>query len=487
MMSSLSKLKLVFRVQKSKPLPPSSKTSQPATPQFWLLAGFLVILFLTGGASRIDAQSLIILRPLSVVMCAAALLTIRREHFAERKWLWAGFASMALLCLLHLIPLPPVLWQSLPGREIVMEVDRVAGLGDVWRPLTLTPMTGWHALAALIIPLTVLMLGAQLTKDDLYRLLPVILALGVLSGLIGVLQILGDPRGSLYFYRITNNGAAVGLFANRNHAAVLLACLFPMLAVYASSVGDRDDKAKGRQLTAIAVGIVLVPLILVTGSRAGLIVTVPALLAAALLFNPTTSSGGQKKQKGFALKQSHILAATAVISLALLTIYFARAEAFDRLFEQSAVEDARRDFWEIGLKMAWDFFPLGSGTGSFVETYQIYEPNSYLTANYVNHMHNDWLEMWLTLGLPGALLIVMATGLFAVRAFGLWQRKDANRRAVRYARVASVIIVIMALASFGDYPLRTPTMLALFAVCALWFTSPALHSTMSSPAGSKGQ
>lgn len=429
---------------------------------------------MTGGASRIDVQSLLVLRPLSVIVCAIALLTLKREHFAGRKWLFGGFGAVAFLCLLHVIPMPPALWQSLPGRDIVAEVDRLAGLGDVWRPLTLAPMNGWHALAALLIPLAVFLLGIQLPKDDLYRLLPIIIALGVLSGLIGVLQILGDPRGSLYFYRITNNGAAVGLFANRNHAAVLLASLFPMLAVYASSDGDRDDKARGRQLTAMAVGIVLVPLILVTGSRAGLIVAVPALLAAALLFSATKAQDGRKKAIGFQVKRSHILAATAVISLAFMTIVFARAEAFDRLFENAATEDSRRDFWEIGVQMAWQFFPFGSGSGSFVETYQIYEPSAYLNANYVNRMHNDWLEIWLTMGLPGALLLLTAIALFAKRSFAIWQRKDADRRAVRYARMASVVIIIIALASFGDYPLRTPIMLAVFAICALWLTSPAL-------------
>jgi O-antigen ligase len=445
-----------------------------ATPQFWILAVFLVIVFMTGGASRVDVQSLLILRPLSVVACAIALLTVKREHFAERKWLLGGFGAIVLLCLLHVIPLPPALWQNLPGREIVVEVDRLAELGNVWRPLTLTPMNGWHALAALVIPLAVLLLGVQLPKQDLYRLLPVILFMGVLSGLIGVLQILGDPRGSLYFYRITNNGSAVGLFANRNHAAVLLASLFPMLAVYASSFGDRDDKARGRQLMAMAAGMILVPLILVTGSRAGLIVAVPALLAAALLFSRIESSGGRKKAAAFELKSTHIIVATTVVGLAFLTIYFARAEAFDRLFGQAATEDTRRDYWEIGLKMAWDFFPFGSGSGSFVETYQIYEPNSYLSANYVNHMHNDWLELWLTTGLPGVMMTLAAVALFLKEAFAIWLRKDADRRAVRYARMASVVIIIIALASFGDYPLRTPIMMAVFSIFALWLTSPAL-------------
>ncbi|MFK4002533.1 hypothetical protein [Qipengyuania sp. NPDC077563] len=38
-----------------------------------------------------------------------------------------------------------------------------------------------------------------------------------------MLQLLADPRSGLFFYDITSNGP-VGLFANRNHAAILLAC-----------------------------------------------------------------------------------------------------------------------------------------------------------------------------------------------------------------------------------------------------------------------
>jgi hypothetical protein len=431
----------------------------------------MAILFATGGASRVDVQSLIVLRPLSVVVCAIALLTLKREQFMRSKWLFGGVSAAALLCFAHVIPLPPILWQSLPGRDIIVEIDRLAGLRDVWRPLTLTPLNGWHALAALLIPLAILLLGVQLSKDDLCRLLPVIIVLGVLSGLFGVLQILGDPRGSLYFYRITNNGSAVGLFANRNHSAVMLACLFPMLAVYASSTGDRDDKSRGRQLAAVAVGIVLIPLILVTGSRAGLIVAVPALLAAALLFSARAGQNSRQKTTGFQLKRCHILAATAVISLTFITIVFARAQAFDRLFAKSATEDARSDYWEIGSQMAWEFFPFGSGSGSFVETYQIYEPAQYLNANYANHMHNDWLELWLTMGVPGALILLAAIALFLKRAFGLWREQNADSHSVRYARMASAVTIILALASFGDYPLRTPIMLSVFTVCMLWFTA----------------
>jgi O-antigen ligase len=458
---------------------PSSLKS--ASVPFWVLAAFLVLAFLTGGASRIDAPALLLLRPLSVAACALALLTLKRTHLVERKWLFAGFGSIVLLCILHLIPLPPGLWQSLPGREIVSEVDRLAGLGNVWRPLTLTPMNGWHALASLTTPFAVLLLGAQLNRDDLYRLLPVLLSLGALSGFWGMLQILGDPQGALYLYKPTNNGAAVGLFANRNHAAVLLACLFPMLAVYASTASGTADQQRMRQFAAIAAGIVLVPLILVTGSRAGILMSALALAGAALLYStPIAGRTVRRGDAGFKLGTGHVVAAGAIVSLIILSIVFSRAEALDRLFEQSAGEDARADFWQVGNAMMWKYFPFGSGIGSFVEAYQIDEPLLYLTGNYVNHAHNDWLEVPLTGGLPAMFLLLLAIALFLSRSLSLWRRKDKDRRAVKFARLASVIITIVAVASAADYPLRTPIIMVLFAILCLWLTSPALSDASSS-------
>lgn len=439
------------------------------------MAFFLGIIFLTGGASRIDVQSLVILNPLSVIICAVALLTLKRKHLAGRKWLLGGFVSIILLCILHLIPLPPSVWQALPGREVLVEVDRLAKLGEIWRPLTMTPMNGWHALASLTTPLAVLLLGVQLIKDDMYRTLPVLLVLGGLSGLVGMLQILGDPKGALYLYGITNNGTAVGLFANRNHAGVLLACLFPMLAVYVSISTGTADQQRMRQLTALAAGIVIVPLILVTGSRGGMLMSLPALIAAALLHRkPVEGRTIRRGDTRLTFTIWHVAAAAVVISLIFITIFYSRAEAWNRLFQNSAVDDARTNFWEIGLQMIWAYFPFGSGIGSFVEVYQLHEPSKYLNTTYVNHMHNDWLEIPLTGGLMAILLLIVAVAFYLVRSANVWRRKDRDRRAVKIAQLASALIAIMAVASIADYPLRTPIMTAFFTIACLWLTLPAL-------------
>ena len=49
----------------------------------------------------------------------------------------------------------------------------------------------------------------------------------------------------LWFYRITNNGFPVGLFANRNHAAVFLAALLPLATAWALGQKMRGAPRRG--------------------------------------------------------------------------------------------------------------------------------------------------------------------------------------------------------------------------------------------------
>jgi O-antigen ligase len=441
----------------------------PASPQFWVLSAFLVFVFLTGGASRIDVQSLIILRPVSTIACALALLTLRRDHLKRYKAVMTGFAAVLLVCVLHLVPLPPALWQALPGREIIEEVDLAAGFGSTWRPLSMTPLNGWHSLLSLLTPLAVLLFGVQLNRTDLFRLLAVMLGIGALSGLIGILQVIGSPTGTLYFYRITNNGSAVGLFSNRNHNALFLASLFPMLAVFASAASTTESRRRFRQVVSLGAIIVNVPLILVTGSRSGLIVGFIGLLAAVVLYRkPEKGRTSRKGGRRWRIGPAPFFAGIAVLCTGLLTVLFSRAEAFTRLFAQSTAEDNRTEFWTVSIDLIGKYFPWGSGLGSFVEAYQIAEPAGALNPLYVNHAHNDWIEILMTLGLPGAILLLAGLGIVAWQTLDLWRRADETRPEANYGKMAGVVIGMMAIASAPDYPLRTPSLLSLLVCCLLW-------------------
>ena len=178
---------------------------------FWGLCAFLVLVFASGGGARADIHSLMVLRPVAAMLCAFGVWRLSRGHIQQYRFLFIFAALLFGLIGLQLIPLPPAFWGALPGREIVTEIDRVAGLGNVWRPISMVPSGTWNALFSLLIPLAVLLLGVQLTRDQRFQLLPVLLILGLSSGAIGLLQVTSAADSPLYFYEITNNGWAVSV------------------------------------------------------------------------------------------------------------------------------------------------------------------------------------------------------------------------------------------------------------------------------------
>ena len=347
-------------------------------------------------------------------------------------------------------------------------IDALTGVENPWRPLTLLPSNGWQALVSLSIPLTTVLLTIQLQRDDRMRLLALLIGLATTSAVIGLIQSVGDPNGGLYFYRVTNNGNAVGFFANRNHAATLLACLFPMLAVYASSGDSTAGLKRNRQLWCFAITIVLVPLILIIGSRSGLLLSVFGLVAAALLYTTSTASKNDNAKK----RARPVVASTVVlvvVALGFMTVFFSRAEAVNRFFDEAAINDGRTDFLVISSKLIWKYFPSGSGSASFVEAYKSDEPEVLLDPSFLNHAHNDWAETIVAFGLPGFLFLVAVAGLYSRRTYRIWKDEDPSSQSIVFARMASITIAIIAAASFSDYPLRTPIMMCVLALLTTMF------------------
>lgn len=436
---------------------------------FGVFLAFLSTVLLMGGGSRADITPLIVLRPLAVLVCVYAILRMPRER-TRANWALLVFAGLLLAyVLVQLVPLPPSIWQRLPGREIVVETDRLAGIRDHWRPMTLSPIAGWNAFYSMSVPLAVLLLGLQLNREDRFRLLYVMLTFGAITALIGILQILGPPTGALYFYRITNNGLSVGLFANRNHQAVYLACLIPMLAVAASLPGKNPARTRLRLWLATLSVIFLGPLIIATASRAGLIVGVFGVASLPFLFSLPPELRSKAKKESNPLRRASAIFGAVVVALMVLVpvaIVLMRSPAYQRLLETQS-DEARNTIWATTYDSIGGYLPWGSGVGSFVEVFQIKEPVELLGPTYVNHAHNDFLELLLTGGLIAAALLAAAALWFMATAAAAW-RQPGSSRELRFARMASVVIAMLAAASVVDYPLRTPSMAVFFVIAALW-------------------
>jgi len=447
-----------------------SSTDRSQARIYWALVGFLVLVFLIGGASRSDVQSLMFLRPAAILFCGFALLTISADQIRAYRFIFWMAGLIFLLAGVHLIPLPPGIWQAMPEREIIVQIDRAAGLKDVWRPITMTPSNGANALYSLFVPLAVLLLAVQLDSDQLKKLVLPILIIGALSGIIGIFQAAGNPNGSLYFYRITNNGSAVGLFSNRNHQAVLLMSMFPMLAFFASNAMKTENAIKMRQAFAIGGVAMLIPLILVTGSRLGIILGLFAIVCGGLIYHRPEATGVRRRteKKNYTIP---IMVFLGLMLLVLVTVLASRAEGLKRLIGTNVGEEDRAEAWRLVWRLAMGHMPVGTGSGSFVQLFQQVEPMRSLTSVYFNHAHNDWLEVWMTFGVPGVLLLLAAGASYLIALRSLFGRRKQSSSDLLLGRTGAAVVLLAAAASFVDYPLRTPSLACLFVVACCWMAA----------------
>lgn len=441
--------------------------------QFWILVIFLALVFVFGGSARSDVQGLMVLRPLSLMTIGISLALISYPMIKRNALLLGMGLAPLLIAGLYIVPLPPVVGRLLPGHQLPFRIDDLARLADVWRPLSMYPVATQNAFHSLFIPTATLLLIVQLNRIELQLLFRFVLFFTVLTALIGILQVVGDPRGALYFYNVTNHGNLVGLFANRNHQAIMLAMLFPMLA-YFSLFKDRFH-GKTNWFIYLFLGsiVIVIPLILITGSRIGFIAAVIALLTSVAFFR--LSVGGKTtKTRHFPLP---VVSTITVIFVALVAIalQLSRATAFVRLFAPGEGAGARAVAWRIGMDSFGSYSIFGSGPGTFAQSFLINEPVGFLRFSYLNQMHSDWLDIALTTGGVGILLALAAIAVILKMVLSVAWARD-HSRTIALGRLGATMIILLVIGSITDYPLRTPILMCVLVIAFAWLTRGAEHS-----------
>ncbi len=430
---------------------------------FKQLVLLLFATFLMGGSTRFDVISLIVLRPLSVLLLASGCWTLRREQWRSAPFLCGMAIAIVLLPLLQLVPLPPALWHALPQRGVIAAIDRTAGLGDIWRPLSMAPSLTWNAFFALLLPLAVLVHGLQLSRRELRGLMILTLIAGAASVMLGGVQTLNDADSSLYLYRLSSRGTAVGLFANRNHQAVFLAALLPILALVTTE-RETLSRHRGRTLfilfTAVAV---LMVILLLLGSRAGLACGVIGLLSVAVLVGARMRGMRDRPRWiGKALGSGFSIIAILMI----IAVASGQATSVRHALNSSDGDDLRFLVWPVAWHAALALLPWGSGIGTYQPVFQVFEPAVMLRSTYSNHAHSDWLEIMLTCGIPGIALLAAGVAGYCSALRLAWQRRRLPGTVMAWTGL--VIVLLCGIGSAVDYPLRAPIMSALFVLACLW-------------------
>lgn len=433
---------------------------------FILIVALLALVWIAGGASKGDEMGQVIVRAGAWAIVIIAVLGGPRPMLAGLRPILFLLAAAIALPLIQLIPLPPAWWQALPGRAILLIPGEHAG----WRPWTMTPGATRNALASLIVPAATFLVLAQANERVYCRLPAMLIVMMGAATLLGLFQFSGAGFNSPFLN--DTPGVVSSIFANRNHFALFLAigCLVAPVWAFAN-----HDAVRWRGPLVGGLILLFVLTILATGSRTGMLLGMLALVLALALVKKQLHQrlNGAPRWMLPALIGIVVLVIVAVVALSFAAD---RADALTRLIALANSEDMRTRGRPTVLAMIALYLPFGSGFGGFDPVFRIHEPFALLKPTYFNQAHNDFLGIALDGGLAGIALLAAGIFWWAVATVRVWRASPDE--VVSLGRLGSAIVLLVLVASLTDYPARTPTIMAILTVAAVWLAR-ANHQTQA--------
>lgn len=413
-------------------------------------AYMFLALLLGGSAQGVWANALLQLAAIGII--AWTFIAPSEEPLPRPvKQLLALVGLALVLIAIQLVPLPVSIWTWLPGRAQLVVGYRLLGVEPGPQPLSLAPYDSIAAALALLPPLGMLAAMVGLRGYSTAWLAGALVAGTVVGVLLGILQVASaDPMASpWYLYRQSNFGVATGFFANSNHMASLLLVSIPFIAALGAKSLERatDVRVRSVALAVTASGLVVVVLgIVLNGSLAGYGLGLPVILASLLILfgahirfaRPAVLAIGMAGLAALAILSSSPVSRGAVTSVS-----------------------SRQTILSNSMVLVREYGPVGSGLGTFEKVYRMNEDPAKVDRYYVNHAHDDYLELAIETGLPGVILILL---------FLIWWGKSVLRMlrspaADEFAIAGAIGSAALLLHSAVDYPLRTAAMGVVFAMC----------------------
>lgn len=427
---------------------------------FCIATSLLVLTPIFRGGNRYAVLLLIEWLGLALLVVAFCAIPGNRER------IWPRHAFLLALCpvllgIAQLIPVPFSIWSGLPGRQAYAEALDLAGLsGPSPRQISLLP-TDTQASILAAIPACAMFMAVQIcAKRTAFRLLQVAMWVSVVEAILGLLQA-GKLR--MLYFGAEFAGSAIGTLANSNHFANLLAMMLPFALLYArarqplerayiGSAAKGGSHRKSRQGTSLLLAVVPVLLlggIIVSRSRMGFATAiVGATLAIGLILVVFRHTGRWKT----------VLVAVALVFGGLLVLALGIQQLAGRLGMSGVLADValRLDLMTSSLTALGQYWPLGSGLGTFRGAYLRFQPAS--VEGLVEYAHNDYLHFVLEGGVAAVVVLAFGVHILARRAVGLFRR---------FSRRNEVESVLSAICGFGllaillhslvEFPMHIPS------------------------------
>ncbi len=400
-------------------------------------------------------------------------------------------AVFLLVSFLQVVPLPAgvVKLISPHTHDIFLGLSRDGITApSAWLTLSLAPSA---TLAELVLILCYgifgfLVLRTVRSRRQIEIFVLVIVASGLFQALYGMSEMFSGHE--MIFGRVKRfgTGSVTGTYVNRNHFAGFLEMVFPLSLGYLLVKARYFAMEKGLSLRrrilwfsqeslqwTLLLG--LVPVFIGVGlvfskSRSGiliLVVTIVVAMAAAASWREFSEGDGEGEwpgrgpgsRRGFG--RIVRLVSTVVLAAA---VWLGVGPVIERFSEVDISYEARRIFYKNTLEMIGDFPLAGTGKGTYVNAYPMYEAvDDRLRLSFA---HNDYLEFAAENGVvAGGALALAGIGL-AVWLAAMWRRRRSGfAKGIGLGAMLGVAAILIH--GFTDFNLQIPANAVYFTALAM--------------------
>ncbi|MBW2939720.1 O-antigen ligase family protein [Zhongshania aquimaris] len=443
---------------------------------------FLLVSFpLVRGANRLwvlsIAESLCFLI-LALWLLLWAFSRVRVSNLA-RSWILPLVLWVCWLCCLvvQIIPLPDSVAIQYFPRQLALYQEAFNYTGETFQQVYISVSRGdsvLHLLETFSYFCNFLLVLLLVNSHKRLKLMmSAIVVSGVFQAAYGVFFLFSGLEVGWFFEQASPLKVATGTFVNRNHyGAYLSLCGATGIGLILSSLTSSQVSSWRHRARAlieflmsdtfrnrIFVSVILVGLIF-SRSRGANLAFFSALSVIGLLYVFL-------RERQLFLRAALILITFFLVDLWLVGNVFGVAEVVDRIARTSLHEEIRVVVFPHLLAMARDFWPLGSGLGSFYAVFPAYRPSE--LVYYFDHAHNDYMEFLIEVGVAAFFLAGLAAT-SAIRSVILMAKRK-NRLVCGAAFASLLSLLVLGIHSTVDFNLQIPGIaFTLVAIMALPFT-----------------
>lgn len=341
------------------------------------------------------------------VLLLTTVLTTRVRGQVTASFVALPFLGVVIYALLQVVPWPaPIIRLFAPARwELQVNATRAILLDHQPQalPISLAPFhtvmatASWSAAAALLC--AAMLLAAERWAQQL------LLGSAVAAAL---LQVVGAAVWRLWAHPWAFGGAASltlrGTFVNPNHFAFFLEIVAPVALAAAWWQWRRARRGAAVAFLkggfCVAAWLVLAWGVLLSGSRAGLVAFGLSTIILGVIL-------AWHQRRWVPLWGLVFILTFAAVGGVLVGLQGAVGRWLATV-PGSLAWDARVHLWRHTLDL-WRRFPLlGTGLGTYRDASSLWSPTTVPQNLQFSHAHNDYLEILVTGGLAGAVLVVLA-------------------------------------------------------------------------------